>query len=99
MFIVSIRWYMAERTRIDRSHNVLVFYNGSMILCSTYICMTASFSLWQTVVSVNKRVCDKPTHFYLRMRMANYLLFVMLLNTQDFLNMEAICFIPCINVT
>ncbi|KAI7892422.1 ELO family [Mucor mucedo] len=47
--IVSIRWYMAERTRIDRSHTVLVFYNGSMILCSVYICMTASYSLWQTV--------------------------------------------------
>ncbi|KAI8090548.1 hypothetical protein BDF21DRAFT_490948 [Thamnidium elegans] len=38
--ILAIRWYMAERTRIDRSHKVLVFYNGSMITCKVNTILT-----------------------------------------------------------
>lgn len=48
--IVAIRWHMAERTRIDKSHYGLVFYNGSMAICSACIWVTSTCALWKTVV-------------------------------------------------
>ncbi|KAL9550202.1 hypothetical protein MBANPS3_004831 [Mucor bainieri] len=47
--IISVRWYMAERTRIDKTHRVLQFYNGSMIVCSTFVWYTSSISTWNIV--------------------------------------------------
>ncbi|KAG2204904.1 hypothetical protein INT46_002673 [Mucor plumbeus] len=44
--IISVRWYMAERTRIDRSHKVLQFYNGTMIIFSIFVWYTSSTSTW-----------------------------------------------------
>lgn len=48
--IISVRWYMAERTRIGRSHKALRFYNGSMIICSVFVWYISSTSTWKIVV-------------------------------------------------
>ena len=48
--IISVRWYMAERTRIDRSHKVLQFYNGTMIIFSIFVWYTSSTSTWNIMV-------------------------------------------------
>ncbi|KAF1798373.1 hypothetical protein FB192DRAFT_1460727 [Mucor lusitanicus] len=47
--IIAVRWYMAERTRIDKTHKMLQFYNGSMIICSTFVWYTSSTSTWNIV--------------------------------------------------
>ncbi|KAI9339483.1 ELO family [Pilaira anomala] len=51
--IIAIRWYMAERNRIDKSNLAVLLYNGSIIICSTYVWITASYSLWQIVETNN----------------------------------------------
>lgn len=53
---------MAERTRIDKTHKVLQFYNGSMIICSTFVWYTSSISIWNIVVMPCRQHAVSCTH-------------------------------------
>ena len=53
---------MAERTRIDKTHKMLQFYNGSMIICSTFVWYTSSISIWNIVVMPCRQHAVSCTH-------------------------------------
>ncbi|KAI8057527.1 ELO family [Gilbertella persicaria] len=60
--ILSIRWYMAERTRIEKSHKGILSYNASMILCSICVWCLSSWFLWQLIHTHLGTFCHAPEH-------------------------------------
>ena len=60
--IICLRWYMAEKTRIQKSHSILICYNLLMTIASLYVWHLSTWSLWKTLMHLKKH---QPMHCHL----------------------------------